>query len=143
MTETTSPEIITHSTERTEQDLLDIEAAAQLMRKFLNISLCNNKAWLLHSIQEILADPSKDLKMHSFIFENSTDAANWNAKILKENDFDYTRTVKKQPKFNDNTRIRITTSTCFRKNIWQKTRLTGTPKNHNRRMLLPNTRRAR
>lgn len=67
------------------------------MRKSLNSSICNNNSWLLSTIQEIFATPSENLKMHNFIFESSNDAASWNAKILEENDFDYSKAVKNNP----------------------------------------------
>ena len=67
------------------------------MRKSINNNLCNGKSWLLATIEKILATPSQKIEMHSFIFENSKDAAKWNAKIIEENNFDYSKAVEKQP----------------------------------------------
>ena len=66
-------------------DIFKVEAAANLLRKSLNDSHCNGSSWLLSTIRDIIDEPVQDLEMHSFVFENSQDAAHWNAQIIKEN----------------------------------------------------------
>ena len=81
-------------TKESKSDIFKIEAAANLLRKSLNKSCGVNSSWLLSTIRDILDEPVPDLEMHSFVFEDSADAANWNAKVIRENEGDYEATVK-------------------------------------------------
>ena len=77
-------------------DIEQIEAAAQLMRKYLNETHNNGKSWLLQTIIEVLAEPERQFKMHKFRFEKSIEAAEHNAKIIQEHNYDFVETMKSQ-----------------------------------------------
>ena len=78
-------------------DIFKLEAAASLMRKSINECHCNGSSWLLSTIRQILAEPVPKLEMHGFVFEISEEAAEWNAKIIKENNYDYEKTIENMP----------------------------------------------
>ena len=77
--------------------LESIEKAAETMRKYLNEKYKNGSSWLLSELETICARTEKDLDMHSFVFEKSHEAAEWNKRVLEENDNNYEKTVKTQP----------------------------------------------
>ena len=71
--------------------------AARIMRKSLNKLSTTTDSWLVARIREICQIQEKDRSMHSFCFENSHEAAAWNAKVLESYDNDYQKAVENQP----------------------------------------------
>ena len=68
--------------------------AAQLLRKYLNKLNGKNESWLVSQIREVCESRERERKTHSFCFENSHQAADWNAKVLNSYDNDYTLAIK-------------------------------------------------
>ena len=68
------------------------------MRKYLNQKYNNGKSWLLQKIQEVLTEPERKFEMHKFKFEKSMEAAEHNAKIIQEHNYDFVETIQNQSK---------------------------------------------
>ena len=65
------------------------QQAATLMRKYLDSKNNRSESWLISTIREISVSEENELISPSFCFENTKEAAKWNAEVLKayENDF--------------------------------------------------------
>ena len=70
--------------------------AATIMRKSLNGLSTTKDSWLVARVRKICQIQEKNRDMHSFCFENSHEAANWNAKVLESYDNDYQKAVENQ-----------------------------------------------
>ena len=70
--------------------------AAKLLRKYLDKQIKTNDSWLVTQIKGICATTEKELSISGFSFENSRQAADWNAKIIAENEHDFQKAIEKE-----------------------------------------------
>ena len=73
---------------------LDTFEKAEESRKLLNSKMTGKDSWLVHQLREICNENEEDLAMCSFKFENSEDAALWNAEVMESYNDDYSEAVK-------------------------------------------------
>ena len=66
------------------------------MRKYLNSTITTNESWLVSTLRGMCSEPEPERKMHSFSFENTPDAAQWNQEVLKLYNDDFSEAIKHQ-----------------------------------------------
>ena len=72
---------------------IDTKIMAEKSRKFLNKNMKGNDSWLVHQLRKVCSETEEDLAMCSFKFENSKDAAAWNAEVIESYGDDYSEAV--------------------------------------------------
>ena len=78
-----------------------MEKATNIMSKYKNdCHISNNPkskdSWLIHTIKSIINSTDKVISPHKYKFENTRDAAKFNAAILKRNKYDFTKALQKE-----------------------------------------------
>jgi len=72
------------------------EGAKTLSKSFNDNSPHPTLSWLMQQIQLVLDSHENPPSMHRFMFENTSKAAKFNSKLIKNYDYDFVKTCKKQ-----------------------------------------------
>lgn len=67
-------------------------------RKYLDSKISGENSWLVTQLTEICQDKGQDLAMCSFRFENSIEAAEWNADVLTSYNNDFEKAIANNKK---------------------------------------------
>ena len=79
------------------KNTLAMQRAAEILREYLNSTTKENReSWLVTTLRGMCNDPEPERKMHSFIFENNKEAADWNQKVLESYDNNFNLAIKHQ-----------------------------------------------
>jgi len=73
-----------------------MEATSKTMRESLQISENLKIPFLLHHLATLCDTTERTPTQHSFMFENTRDAAKFNTKLIKHTDYDFEKCIKKQ-----------------------------------------------
>ena len=73
-----------------------MEKAERILSKYkINLNCKTNPnsktSWLMHTISQIIDTADKVMQPHTYKFENTREAVNWNTKILKRDRYDFTK----------------------------------------------------
>ena len=88
--------------QKEEESVRNMERTAKIMSKSINEKYLKNSknpkySWLVSQLKKIIHTEEKAPSKHSFIFENTREAAKFNTKIIKWADYDYIQAIQKQP----------------------------------------------
>ena len=73
-----------------------MEEAQKTMSKSLQEKYCLKTSWLVHQLSTLSRSKEETPKKHKFIFKNNREAAKFNTKLIKFNDYDLEQTISKQ-----------------------------------------------
>ena len=70
--------------------------AENIMSKYEQ-NIIGNKSWLVRTIKEVVETVEEDLNFSQFTFEDTMNAAEGNANVLKKYDYDFEKATKNEP----------------------------------------------